>query len=165
MSNPLPSPQSPQSPPQVPIQSLSCNNYLWKTVVSYKMSELLEIVRDRYPNDLKDEHIKEIVENIRKRLIISAPLAVEAKHPPSKKRSRRCAVLPPEERCVARCWVSTDINGKQCSRRYKNSESKLCKNHEANLPHGRITDPITKHLKANFRKNRKKLDKTPDKTK
>ena len=139
-------------------------NYLWKTVISYKMSELLEIVRDRYPTDIKDVDIREIVDNIRKRLILSTSDSSgndtdsgDSVKPATNSKIRKRKEIPLEERCLARCWVATDVNGKQCSRR-KNAESGLCQQHEANLPHGLITDPITKHLKANFQKYGKSLE-------
>ena len=128
-------------------------DYLWKTVISYKMSELLTIIASRYPTDLKDSDIKEIVDNIRKRLKLdkSATDTIVSDSPPVERKSPKRTPIPLEERCLARCWVATDVNGKQCSRR-KNVESGLCPQHEANLPHGLMTDPLSKQLKANFEK-------------
>jgi hypothetical protein len=128
-------------------------DYLWKMVISYKMSELLTIIKSRYPDDLKDSDIKEIVDNIRKRMILdkSPTEKIASNSPLVERKSPKRITVPLEERCLARCWVETDINGKQCSRR-KNVDSGLCQQHEDNLPHGLITDPITKRLKVNFEK-------------
>lgn len=121
---------------------------IWKMVVYYKISEILTIIHCRYPAALTNADLKVVFANLKKRIQL-ADIAYKHKKKPRKKREHKKIDIG--SRCLARCWLKSDINGKQCSRK-KIGDSNVCKSHSINSPHGLITDPITPHMKANFEK-------------
>ena len=126
---------------------------IWRTVVYYKISEILTIIHCRYPTALTNADLKVVFANLKNRIELGDIASKPAKKPRKQRQSKQIEI---SSRCLARCWMATDINGKQCSRK-KNGGLNVCKAHAKNAPHGLITDPITPHLKANFEKYGKKI--------
>ena len=125
---------------------------IWRMVVYYKIREILTIIHCRYPTALTNVDLKVVFANYKKRIqledIINKPVK---KH----RKPRINKEIDISARCLARCWMATDINGKQCARK-KHDVLNVCKSHSKNAPHGLITDPITPQLKVNFEKYGKK---------
>lgn len=127
---------------------------IWQMVISYKINELLSIIHLRFPQDFSYKDIK-IIFNIFKNRIKLKNI-IKCKYKVNKRKQYIIKEILLDNRCMARCWVLDDINGKQC-KRHKNVSSNLCHQHEKYLTHGLITEPLTEQLKMNFAKYGKKL--------
>ena len=119
---------------------------LWRNVLLEKELEIIRIIKSHYPDDIQDADIATIHEYITSNLVLEHNKPVIT----TEKKAKKIKELSLEERCLARCWDVNEPTGKQCSRAAM--INKLCKQHSKNLPHGIITEPLTKQLQINYKK-------------
>ena len=125
---------------------------IWHAIISNKIYEILLIINSKYATAFTYKDINPIIKNVESRYEL---VTLDRQIPQKRRESYTRIKVDVDKQCLARCWDAKDINGKRCSRR-KDSCSNLCKAHFLNAPHGLITDPLSPHLLANFKKYGKK---------